>query len=139
MFKINESERLKLISDLTKENAPKVDPEITKKRKEIKKKMDVKTEQFNKTFYALNNRYPTQAEVDKSMQKFLSEEDQLIIDNQPEETLIINIDEQLGLIKETNLKHEESKTESDSDDDNNDDNDNDENSVNTALEEPQSN
>ena len=134
MFKINESERLKLISDLTKENAPKVDPEITKKRKEIKKKMDVKTEQFNKTFYALNNRYPTQAEVDKSMQKFLSEEDQLIINNQPEETLIINIDEQLNLIKETNLKHEESKTESDSDDDNNDDNDNDED--NNDNEEP---
>ena len=75
--------------------------------------MDVKTEQFNKTFYALNNRYPTQDEVDKSMQKFLSEEDQLIINNQPEESLVINIDEQLNLIKETNFNghQEESQTE----------------------------
>ena len=127
VFKIEQSDRMKLISDLKKANAPKVDPEIAKKRKEIKQKMDVKTEQFNKTFYALNNRYPTQDEIDKSMQKFLSEEDQLIINNQPEESLIINIDEQLSLIKETNFNghQEESKTDnSDSDDNDNDDNDN---------------
>ena len=131
VFQIDESVRMKIISDLNNTGATKVDPEIVKKRKEIKQKMDIKADQFSKTFYALNNRYPTQAEINTSMKKFLTEEDQLIINNQPDEHLAISIDDQYSFIKETNLDEILSnndnlvvveETGEDSDDDNTDNN-----------------
>ena len=110
VFKMDEADRMKLISDLKTADTPKVNPEIAKKRKEIKKKMDLKTEQFTKTFYALNNRYPTKAEIDTSMKKFLTEEDEFII-NQPEEPVVITIDDPVNFVKETNLDTGESNTD----------------------------
>ena len=65
--------------------------------------MDEKTEQFKKTFFALNSRYPTKAEIDKSMQKFLSEEDELLLNSQPEQSVVIDIEDSQSSIIETNL------------------------------------
>ena len=83
IFEMDQETRTRLISNKIKENMPKVDPKVALRRKTIKLKMDEKAEQFKKTFLALNNRYPTQAEIDKSMKKFLSEEDELLLENDP--------------------------------------------------------
>lgn len=103
VFKLDQTERLKLITNKRKESLPKVDPVLAKRRQTIKHKMDEKTEQFRKTFFALNSRYPTKAEIDKSMQKFMSEEDELLLNNEPEQSVIINIEEPENSILETSL------------------------------------
>ena len=121
IFKMDQSERLKLIANKKKASMPKVDPILEKRRKTIKHKMDEKTEQFRKTFFALNGRNPTKAEIDKSMQKFLSDEDELILNNEPEQSVVINIEEPLAPVLETSIDLETIINTDDNDD--NDDND----------------
>ena len=83
VFEMDAETRNRLMMEKIKDELPKVDPKVAERRKTVKLKMDEKIEQFRTTFMALNNRYPTQAEIDKSMKKFLSEEDELLLENEP--------------------------------------------------------
>ena len=83
VFEMDTETRNRLMMEKIKDELPKVDPKVAERRKTVKLKMDEKIEQFRTTFMALNNRYPTQAEIDKSMKKFLSEEDELLLENEP--------------------------------------------------------
>ena len=83
VFEMDAETRNRLMMEKIKDELPKVDPKVAERRKTVKLKMDEKIEQFKTTFMALNNRYPTQAEIDKSMKKFLSEEDELLLENEP--------------------------------------------------------
>ena len=63
--------------------------------------MDEKTEQFKKTFFGLNGRYPTEKEIEKSMRKFINEEDELLLADEMDivdvsnDNTVINIDNEI--------------------------------------------
>lgn len=100
VFEMDEDTRNQLLMNKIKESLPRVDPKVAERRKTVKLKMDEKIEQFRTTFMALNNRYPTQKEIDKSMKKFLSEEDELLLEN-----------EQVPMLEFDNLLEEETNAD----------------------------
>ena len=84
VFELNDEERMRLLSDIKKEENPR---EVRRKQI-IKNKLDEKTNKFRETFHSLNGRYPTKEEVSKNMSKFLDDEPETIeMDN----SVVLNI------------------------------------------------
>ena len=66
VFKLTEEDRRKLSLDLSK--FKKEDPKEIKRKKQIRKQIDEKTEKFRQTFLNLNGRYPTTKEIENTQQ-----------------------------------------------------------------------
>lgn len=74
IFELTEEDRRKLSLDLSK--IKKEDPKETKRKKQIRKQIDEKTEKFRQTFLNLNGRYPTTKEIESNMNKYIDENTQ---------------------------------------------------------------